>query len=111
MALARQVLGLIEDPRFAPVFAPGSRAEVSIVGRLRAAGRAKALVSGQIDRLVVTPSEVLIVDYKTNHAPPSCRPRRLPAMSASSRSIARCLPGFIPSGRSAPPCYGPKRLN
>ena len=29
------------------------------------------LVSGQIDRLVVTPTEVLIVDYKTNHAPPA----------------------------------------
>ena len=29
------------------------------------------LVSGQIDRLVVTDSEVLIVDFKTNHAPPS----------------------------------------
>ncbi len=69
-ALAQSVLGLIEDPRFGPVFAPGSRAEVSIVGRLERPGRAKALVSGQIDRLVVTPSEVLIVDYKTNHAPP-----------------------------------------
>ena len=32
--------------------------------------RQPALVSGQIDRLVVTPDEVLIVDYKTNHAPP-----------------------------------------
>ena len=30
----RQVLGLIADPRFAAVFAPGSRAEVSIAGRL-----------------------------------------------------------------------------
>ena len=69
-ALAQSVLGLIEDPRFGPVFAPGSRAEVSIVGRLERPGRARALVSGQIDRLVVTPSEVLIVDYKTNHAPP-----------------------------------------
>jgi ATP-dependent helicase/nuclease subunit A len=28
------------------------------------------LVSGQIDRLVVTSDEILIVDYKTNHAPP-----------------------------------------
>ena len=34
-------------------------------------GRPPALVSGQIDRLVVTPTEVLIVDYKTNHAPPA----------------------------------------
>ncbi|WOH81732.1 double-strand break repair helicase AddA [Bradyrhizobium sp. BEA-2-5] len=68
--LADQVLGLIADPRFAAVFAPGSRAEVSIVGRLERPGQPKALVSGQIDRLVVTPTDVLIVDFKTNHAPP-----------------------------------------
>jgi ATP-dependent helicase/nuclease subunit A len=69
-ALAGGVLALIADERFAALFAPGSRAEVSIVGRLDRPGRPPALVSGQIDRLVVTPSEVLIVDYKTNHAPP-----------------------------------------
>jgi ATP-dependent helicase/nuclease subunit A len=73
-ALAEQILSLIANPRFAAVFAFGSRSEVSIVGRLERAGRSLALVSGQIDRLVVTPSEVLIVDFKTNHAPP-----RLPA--------------------------------
>ena len=65
-ALAAQVLALISKPRFSAVFTAGSRAEVPIVGRLE--GR---LVSGQIDRLVVTPAEVLIVDYKTNHAPPA----------------------------------------
>ena len=59
-ALARQVVALTVDLRFAPVFAPGSRAEVSIVGRLERPGLPKALVSGQIDRLVVTPNEVLI---------------------------------------------------
>jgi ATP-dependent helicase/nuclease subunit A len=69
-ALARGVLAVIGDPRFAPVFALHSRAEVSIVGRLDRPGRSPALVSGQIDRLVVTPDEVLIVDYKTNHVPP-----------------------------------------
>ncbi len=68
--LADGVLALLEDSRFAAVFAPGSRAEVSIVGRLDRPGRPPALVSGQIDRLVVTPDEVLIVDYKTNHTPP-----------------------------------------
>jgi ATP-dependent helicase/nuclease subunit A len=71
-ALAEMVLALIGDARFAPVFGPGSRAEVSMVGRLELPGR--PLVSGQIDRLVVSESEVLIVDFKTNHAPP-----RLPA--------------------------------
>ena len=69
--LAQGVLALIEDPRFAPVFGAGSRAEVAIAGRLERAGIAPALVSGQIDRLVVTPNEVLIVDFKTNHAPPA----------------------------------------
>jgi ATP-dependent helicase/nuclease subunit A len=67
-ALAEQLMTLIANPRFAAVFGAGSRAEVSIVGRLDRPGR--PLISGQIDRLVVTPSEVLIVDYKTNHAPP-----------------------------------------
>jgi len=68
--LATKVLRLICEPRFAVVFAAGSRAEVPIVGRLERAGRAPALVSGQIDRLVVTESEVLIVDFKTNQTPP-----------------------------------------
>jgi ATP-dependent helicase/nuclease subunit A len=70
-ALAGKVIGLIADKRFAPVFAEGSRAEVAIVGRLTLPGRPQALVSGQIDRLVVAPNEVLIVDFKTNHAPPA----------------------------------------
>jgi ATP-dependent helicase/nuclease subunit A len=69
-ALAAKVLALLADARFAPVFAAGSRAEVPVVGRLDRPGGPPALVFGQIDRLVVTPTEVLIVDYKTNHAPP-----------------------------------------
>jgi ATP-dependent helicase/nuclease subunit A len=83
-ALAGGVLALLEDRRFAAVFAPGSRAEVSIVGRLDRPGRPPALVSGQIDRLVVTPDEVLIVDYKTNHAPPR-------AVAEAPRSYVRQL--------------------
>ncbi len=69
-ALAGRVLALIGDTRFAAVFGAGSRAEVAIAGRLDRPGRVPALVSGQIDRLVVTGSEILIVDFKTNHAPP-----------------------------------------
>lgn len=70
IALAEKVLALITEPRFAPVFAAGSRAEVAIVGRLERPGGPPALVSGQIDRLVVGPDEVLIVDFKTNQAAP-----------------------------------------
>ena len=64
-SIAQQVQAVLADTRFAALFGPGSRAEVSIAGRLR--GRP---VAGQVDRLVVTPDEVLIADYKSNRPPP-----------------------------------------
>ncbi|WP_119677304.1 double-strand break repair helicase AddA [Indioceanicola profundi] len=63
--IASETLAVLTDPRFADLFAPGSRAEVPIVGMV--GGR---VLSGQIDRLVVTDAAVLIVDYKTNRPPP-----------------------------------------
>ncbi len=66
-----QALAIFADPRFAELFAPGSRAEVPIVGRLRSTCGSEILVSGQIDRLVITPHAVLIADYKTNRDPPT----------------------------------------
>jgi len=67
LAKARSVLA---DARFAALFAPGSRAEVPIVGRLARPGRTPLAVSGQIDRLAITAEAVLIADYKTNHPAP-----------------------------------------
>jgi len=64
-AMLGQVCRLLDDPRHSALFLPGSRAEISIVGRL-----GLVVVSGQVDRIVVTPTEVLIADYKTNAEPP-----------------------------------------
>jgi ATP-dependent helicase/nuclease subunit A len=64
------VLRLFDDPRFAPLFSPGSRAEVPIVGRVDRPGGTPLAVSGQIDRLAVTAEAVLIADYKTNRPAP-----------------------------------------
>ena len=86
--LAEGVLAVIGDPRFAAVFATGSRAEVSIVGRLALQGR--PLVSGQIDRLVVTENEVLIVDFKTNHRPPS-DPAKAPPVYIRQLALYRAV--------------------
>ena len=63
-------LRLIDEPRFSALFADGSRAEVPIVGRLARPGQAPLVVSGQIDRLAVTATDVLIGDYKTNRPAP-----------------------------------------
>ncbi|MBC2883991.1 double-strand break repair helicase AddA [Ochrobactrum sp. CM-21-5] len=63
------VKAILSDPRFAPVFAQGSRGEVAIMGTINLGGRDHA-VSGQIDRISVEEDRVVIVDYKTNRPPP-----------------------------------------
>ncbi|MBO0661413.1 double-strand break repair helicase AddA [Jiella sp. MQZ9-1] len=68
-ALMRQVLAVMAEPAFAPIFAPGSRAEVAVAGDVTLAGR-QFTVNGMIDRLAVTADAVLIVDYKTNRLAP-----------------------------------------
>ena len=93
-ALTEAVLALIGDPRFARVFAPGSRAEVPIVGRLERPGRPSAMVSGQIDRLVVTPTEILVVDFKTNHAPPGA-PAEAPSSYIRQLALYRAVLGKL----------------
>jgi ATP-dependent helicase/nuclease subunit A len=63
------VASILGDAGFAPIFAPGSRAEVSIMGTLDIRGRPRA-ISGKIDRLAISEREVLLVDYKTDRQPP-----------------------------------------
>ena len=95
--LVAGVLGLFADARFAALFAPGSRAEVPIVGRLHRPGRPDVLVSGQIDRLVVTADAVLIADYKTNQIVPAtaqAAPQAYVEQLALYRAVlARIYPG------------------
>ena len=68
--MARQVLGILDDENFAEIFAPGSRAEVPIVGRIARKGKDPISVAGQVDRLAVTSDTVLIADYKTDRIIP-----------------------------------------
>lgn len=71
LAFWNEAEAVLNYPSFARIFAPGSRAEVPIVGVLTSKdGAVSRTVSGQVDRLLVTDSEILIVDYKTNRPPP-----------------------------------------
>lgn len=67
--ILKETLGILDHDNFAALFGPGSRAEVSISGH--PPGLPDTVrVNGQIDRLVITDHEVLIIDYKTNRPPP-----------------------------------------
>ena len=91
------MLTILNDLIFADLFAPGSRAEVPIVGRLVRAGAPALGVSGQVDRLAVTRHSVLIADYKTDRATPSGLadvPERYTGQLALYRAVlARVYPG------------------
>lgn len=69
--IATQAMAILDNSRFEALFAPGSRAEVPLIGILPRAGLAPYSVTGQVDRLVVTENEVLIADYKTNRPAPA----------------------------------------
>jgi ATP-dependent helicase/nuclease subunit A len=97
--LVAAVLGILDDARFALLFAPGSRAEVPIVGRLPRAGQPDILVSGQIDRLVITPEAVLIADYKTNQLVPATADKAPPAY-VEQLALYRAVLGRIYAGRT-----------
>jgi ATP-dependent helicase/nuclease subunit A len=69
--MARKIFAILDDDKFAEIFAPGSRAEVPIVGRIDRAGAEPVAVSGQVDRLCVAKDAVLIADYKSDGAVPA----------------------------------------
>jgi ATP-dependent helicase/nuclease subunit A len=96
IAMARQVLAILDDENFAEIFAPGSRAEVPIVGRIARAGRDPIPVAGQVDRLTVTGDSVLIADYKTDRIVPDRLDETHPYVTqlALYRAVlARVFPG------------------
>lgn len=65
-SICTEVLDILYHPDYQIFFGSDSRAEVPLTG-LTQDGR---IVSGQIDRLVITDDAVWIIDYKSNRPPP-----------------------------------------
>ena len=89
---------MLDDARFAALFAPGSRAEVPIVGRI-AAGRPAPLRCPARSTGWWSPHDaVLIADYKTNRPAPAatrkmCRPPTSRQLALYRAVLARLYPG------------------
>jgi ATP-dependent helicase/nuclease subunit A len=93
----RSVERILADPDFSVLFAEGSRAEVSVMGRLTV-GRQERSVSGKIDRLAILPDRVVIADYKTTRPVPSGS-HDLPASHVAQMAIYSALVSSIFPGR------------
>jgi ATP-dependent helicase/nuclease subunit A len=86
-ALLASVASVLDHPDCARFFGAGSQAEVPIVGRIGVRG-----VTGRIDRLLVEPERVTIVDFKTGRLPtggPDDVPAAYLAQMAAYRAILR----------------------
>lgn len=90
--IVTETLAIVTDATFAPLFRPGSIAEVPIVARI-----GHYDLEGRIDRLVVADGRLLILDYKTNRPPPETVEEVAPAyidqLAAYRLALKRLYPG------------------
>lgn len=68
-AILQSVFNVFSDERFKVFFEGEAQAEVSLAGRLDIKS-GSMLVTGQIDRLIISKTQVTILDYKTNRQVP-----------------------------------------
>ena len=66
LPILTQVLGTLNNPEYAPIFGPDALSEAPIAAVVNA-----KVISGQADRLLVTPDAVLVVDFKTGARVPT----------------------------------------
>lgn len=91
--LVTAALGVIEDPRFADLFGTDSLAEAPIAAVVEGGH----VVSGTVDRLVVTPKRVRVIDFKTGRRAPASVENvpayHLAQMAAYAAALAVIFPG------------------
>jgi ATP-dependent helicase/nuclease subunit A len=94
--IVTETLAVVRDERFAPLFQPGSLAEVPVVAQIGGAEDGFEL-EGQIDRLAILDDGLLILDYKTNRPPPSTEEEVAQAyinqLAAYRLALSRLFPG------------------
>lgn len=88
-AILGQCAAILAHPALAAAFLPGSRAEVPVAGEIGG-----IVINGIIDRLAVTETEVIALDYKTNRRPPA-EPAKVPLLYLRQMAAYAALLGAI----------------
>jgi ATP-dependent helicase/nuclease subunit A len=96
--IVAETLAILRESSFAPLFGPGSLAEVPIAARI-GDGEGAREITGQIDRLVVLDDALLVLDYKTNRPPPQTAAEVAPAYIAQLAAYRLALAALF-SGRA-----------
>ena len=90
--IAATALDIIAAPRFAALFGPDALAEAPI-----AATVGDVVIAGTVDRLLIAPDRVEVIDFKTGSRVPAgianVAPYHLRQMAAYAAALARIFPG------------------
>jgi ATP-dependent helicase/nuclease subunit A len=92
--IAASALAVIADPRWAEIFVPTVLAEVPVAALV-----GERVVAGTIDRLVILPDRLRIVDFKTSRRPPGTLEQVpvsvLRQMAAYAAALEAAYPGRV----------------
>lgn len=83
--ISEDFINIFENQYFKHIFSSNSLAEVPILGTIDG-----KVVSGQVDRLVILPDEVLVIDFKTNTKPPAS-PQDVPPLYKEQMNAYKSL--------------------
>ncbi len=87
---------VIAHPALAPLFGPDAKGEAAIAGQVAAPDGGSHVVVGQVDRMVVTPDEVIVADFKTGAQAGEDLPESHLAQLALYRAVlALAYPGRV----------------
>jgi ATP-dependent helicase/nuclease subunit A len=91
--LVRSACAIISDPAYADIFAPDALAEAPIAAVLEDG----TVVAGTVDRLLVRPDRILLVDFKTGRRAPAdlaaVPDHHVRQMAAYAAALTRIFPG------------------
>ena len=90
-ALITSALAVIEHPDLAPVFAQDALAEAPLAGVVEG-----QVIAGTVDRLIVTDTQVTVVDYKTGRRVPGDEAAVPTYHKAQMAAYAAVLEGIFP---------------
>ena len=88
LALVGEVLATLRSEELAGLFGPDSLAEATVSGMVKGFN-----VSGQVDRMSVTPERVLLADFKTGRIPTAAPPGYVRQMALYADLAAQIYPG------------------
>ncbi|PCI01284.1 MAG: double-strand break repair helicase AddA, partial [Alphaproteobacteria bacterium] len=90
-SITDECLSILNNDQFASFFGENSLAEVPVTGVIQNKSTGKSdIISGQIDRMLITETDIWIVDYKSNRPPPR-DPNKIPTQYKSQMKAYRAL--------------------